>query len=115
MAEKQPGSISIVWEETENRPTIAITGAYGGASPDGSTVIAHVYTEYGTVPSLEEVHVQENGSVNLDDANRIRRGDVTRRVTASLVMAPEACVRLGIFLQQQGRLAIDHRAKNPLP
>ncbi len=110
----EPDSISIVYEEVENRPTIVATGAYGGPAPDGSVVVAHLFTDFGTIPSIEEYEVTEGGLVNLETGNRIKRGDVTRRVQATLVLSPESCIRLATFLQEKGRIALDARKNNPV-
>ena len=55
-------SLSIVYEEAPNKPTYAVTGAYGGTSPDGASVVVHLFTEFGTIPSIEEHNVQADGS-----------------------------------------------------
>lgn len=106
---EHPSSISIVYLEAEGRPTITATGAYGGPSPDGSAVVAHLYTEFATVPSVEQHQVGEGGKIDLEKGEKVRRGDITRDVQATLVLPPEAAARLGAFLQEKARLAIEGR------
>jgi hypothetical protein len=109
----QKDSMSIVYEEPDDRPTVVASGAYGGPSPDGSVVVAHLFTEYGTIPSIEEHTVQQGGVVNLEGGSRIKRGDVTRRVQATIVLSPESAARLGKFLLEKAQLASQIRSQNP--
>jgi hypothetical protein len=44
-------------------------------------------------------------------ANHIRRGDITRRIQATLVMSPEAAVNLGVGLQQNAQKALQARKR----
>ena len=111
---KNPESMSIVYEESDDRPTVVASGAYGGPSPDGSVVVAHLFTEYGTIPSIEEHEVQEGGRIDLDGGNRIRRGDVTRRIQSTVVLSPESAARLGTFLLDKSRIAMQIRLQNPV-
>ena len=109
---KKPDSLTIVYEEGQNKPMYAVTGAYGGTSPDGRMVIVHVYTDYGTLPSIEEHDVAEDGSVDLKKGHTIRRADVTRQVQATLVMSPEAAIDLSKFLQERAKKAMVARGKS---
>lgn len=110
---KPADSMSIVYEEPDDRPTVVASGAYGGPSPDGSVVVAHLFTEYGTIPSIEEHEVEEGGVVNLESGNRIKRGDVTRRIQATVVLSPESAERLGKFLLEKAQIATQLRKQNP--
>lgn len=111
MAEKKPGTLSVVYEELENRPSLPVGGAYGGPSPDGSTVVAHIYSEFGTIPAMEDLDVAEDGSVDTSKGHQIRRGDVTRKVLATLVMSPEVAIRVGKWLVGKGQASMEHRTK----
>jgi hypothetical protein len=111
MAEKQP--VSIVYEEQEGRPTIPVSGAYGGPSVDGALVFAHVYTEFGTIPAMEEHEADEAGIVDLSKGNVIKRGDLTRKVLATLVLPPDAAIRLGQWLVSRGKDAKKRSAEKP--
>jgi hypothetical protein len=107
-----PESISIVYDDKDGRPTLAVMGAFGGPTPEGM-VVAHVYTEYHTIPSLEEHEVGPGGVVDMEKGNRIRRGDITREIQATLVLSPESAIRLGGWLQQKAQIAIQARKENP--
>lgn len=110
MAEKKQGTLSIVYEEMENRPSIPVGGVYGGPSPDGSMVVAHVFSEFSTVPAMEDHDVQPDGTVRTGEGgHQIKRGDVTRRVLATLVMSPEIAVSVGQWLAGKGKTALDRR------
>lgn len=110
MAEKQ--SLSIVYEEQEQRPTIPVNGAFGGPSVDGTLVFAHIYSEFGTLPAMEEHEVEEGGLVDLSKGNVIKRGDLTRKVLATLVLSPEAAMVVGKWLAERGEMARTRRAEN---
>lgn len=115
MADKpDKGSFTIVYEEQEPRPTLPVSGAYGGYLPDGATIVVHVYTEFGTIPALSEHDVEEGGVVDLSKGNLIKRGDVTRKVLATLVLSPEAAGAFGKWLMEkaQGALAIRGKKKS---
>ena len=102
-------SLSIVYEEAPNKPTYAITGAYGGTSPDGTMVIVHVYTDFGTIPSIEEHEVKEDGSIDTTKGHKIKRADVTRQIHANLAMSPEAALSLSTFLKEKAGIALKAR------
>lgn len=102
-------SVTIVYEEVSNKPTHAVNGAYGGPSPDGTTVIMHVYTEFGTVPSIEEYEVPASGVVNTSKGHKIKRADITRQVQATLMMTPESALSLGKFLTEKAKIALKTR------
>lgn len=110
MADKKQ-TLSIVYEEPPSRPWIPVNGAIGGVSPDGSSVIANLYVEGGTLPALEDHEISVSGSVDLSKGNQIRRGDITRMIQATLVMAPEAAIRIGKWLAEKGQNALDNRSK----
>ncbi|OGT95825.1 MAG: hypothetical protein A3I79_08405 [Gemmatimonadetes bacterium RIFCSPLOWO2_02_FULL_71_11] len=112
MADKK-GTVSIVYEESEDRPSIPVGGAYGGPSPDGTLVVAHLYTEFGTIPAMEEHDQEEDGKVDLSKGHQIKRGDVTRKVLATLVLSPEVAERVGKWLVQKSKMAMDRRKANP--
>jgi hypothetical protein len=104
--------VSVLYDEPTPRPCIPITGAIGGPSPDGSSVLAHVYLEYATIPAREEHEVDAQGGVDFSKGSRITRGNVTRLVQATLAMSPEVAIRFGNWLVQNGSNAMEHRKKN---
>lgn len=102
MSEKE-ASLSIVYEEQDPRPTIPVGGAIGGRSPDGSLVIAHLYMDSATLPALEEHVVQQGGLVDLSKGSRIKRGDITRRILATLVLSPTTAMQFGQWLMEKAK------------
>jgi len=113
MPENKSPTLSIVYEEPENRPSIPVGGAYGGPSPDNSVVIAHVYSEFGTIPAMEDHDVEPDGTVHLaGGGHQIKRGDVTRKILATLVMSPEVAIRVGNWLTGKGKLAQERRMQD---
>lgn len=107
-----PDHITITYQEPERRPFIGVTGAFGGGSPDQRSIVAHLFVEHPTVPSIMTHTVDAAGRVNLRDGDGVKRSDITRSVVATLVMAPEVAVSLGEFLVKQGKQAIKDRGKN---
>lgn len=107
MAEKR--SFSISYEEEEGRPTLPVSGAYGGASVDGTMVVAHIYSEFGTLPALEEHEISEEGVIDLTKGNFIRRSDLTRKILATLVMSPEVAGRLAKWLSNKADRAAQNK------
>jgi len=114
MAEKTPpGTLSIVYEEVENRPNIPVGGAFGGVSPDASMVVAHLYVEFSTIPAMSDHDIGTDGSIDLTKGHHIKRGDVTRKVVATLVMSPEVAVGFGKWMVGYGQKALERRKKEP--
>ena len=111
MAELPPKKISIVYEKVPGKPTITATGAIGGPSPDRQSIVAQLYVEHGSVPSVVSHEVQEDGSFDLQHGDAISRGDVTREIQATLVLSPEAAILLGDWLMKKGIAAIKGRGK----
>jgi len=104
-------SVTIVYEEPESLPSIPVGGAYGGPSPDGSTIVMHVYTEYISIPTVTEHPLDADGVADLSIGHQrvTRRGDVSRKVHATLVFSPEAAARVGKWLADKGRQAVAAR------
>lgn len=111
MPEQKPSTVSITYEQVEGRPSIPVGGAYGGPTPDGSMVVAHIYSEFVTVPSLDELEVGPDGVAKAGEGHQIKRSDLTRKVLATLVMAPEVALSLGTWLAGNGQMALEHRQR----
>jgi hypothetical protein len=112
MAEKKGQSLSFVYEEPPDRPVLPVQGAYGGPSPDGFSVVTHVYSEFATIPAREETHISEGERFDPSKSTFIKRADATRLVVATLVLSPEAAIRVGAWLVKNGELAMEHRKAN---
>ncbi len=112
MAEKKGQSLSFVYEEPSDRPVLPVQGAYGGPSPDGFSVLAHVYSEFATIPAREETPISEGQRADPSKSTFIKRADATRLVLATLVLSPEAAIRIGAWLVKNGRAAMEHRKEN---
>ena len=109
MAELPQEKISIVYEKVPGKPTITATGAFGGPSPDNNSIIAQLYVEHTSVPSVITHNVREDRSVDLRHGDAISRGDATREIQATLVLSPEAAILLGDWLVKKGIGAIKNR------
>jgi len=104
-------SISILYEELEDRPTLPVGGAIGAPSPDGSLVVAHLYSEFSTIPAREDHEMAADGSVDFSKGHRITRGNVTRKVLATIVMSPQVADVFGKWLCAQAAVAVQARKK----
>ncbi len=87
---------------------LPVGGAYGGPAPDGSSVVAHLYSEFVSVPDIVVLPVQEDGRAG-GEGEQVRRSDFTRTVLATIVMSPEVAQRVGTFLTTQGKAALTAR------
>lgn len=108
-------SVSIHFEERPDKRTHPVSGAWGGPTPDGATVVAHVYAEWGMVPSIQQLSVDSDGRLVPDEERLIKRGDASREIQATLVMTPESAVAFGKWLIERGVAAFNIRQKNPPP
>lgn len=104
--------LSIIYEEAPNRPILPVGGAIGASSPDGSTVVAHLYNEFVTVPTVAQHEISPGGVIDLSKGVAERRGDLTRLILATLVLSPETAIRLGNFLIKQAGRAMEQRKEN---
>jgi hypothetical protein len=111
MPDKKANSFTIHYQERADKPTIPLTGAYGGSTPDGNAVVFHVYVDHLTVPSHVTHPVDGSGNVRLSAGSEVKRSELTREIQATLVMAPEAAAALGDFLVKQAALAAAMRKK----
>lgn len=102
----RPSSIEVYYDRDDGTPVLAVGGAYGGLTPDGSSVIAHVYLEHGSVPSIQTMDIDESGQIIDGSVEGVSRGNITRVIQATLVMSPTVALSLGAFL-------IDKASKSP--
>ena len=100
MDEKQPETASIFYEDRPGKPTLAVTGAFGGPTPDSLNVVAHLYVEHAMVPSIAEFERTEDGVYK--QAREITRGTGKREIQATLVLTPQAAVSIGQWLNTHG-------------
>lgn len=100
---------TVVFDAGGTRGMVPVTGAYGGPTPDGVSVVAHLYVEHVTVPSLTAHAIGKTGEVDLQGGQHIRRADLTREVQATLVMSPEHAQVVGKWLQEKGKQAMKNR------
>lgn len=107
--------VTVHFEDHPDRPTLAVSGAWGGSSPDGAQVVAHVYSEWGMLPSILQIPVDDEGVGHVKDQTAIRRGDVLREIQGTLVMSPEAAINIGQWLMGKGIAAYKKRGERPPP
>ena len=110
MPDEQPDEITFVYEDADEVPTIAATGAHGGPTPDGASVVANLYVERASIPHHVSHQIDERGQVDLSETSQqVSRGELTREVQASLVVTPEHAMQLGQWLQENARQAMEQR------
>jgi hypothetical protein len=110
MSDNAPDEVTFVYEDTDEVRTLAATGAHGGPTPDGASVVANLYVERASIPHHVSHQIDENGQVNLQEqSGQVTRGELTREVQASLVMTPEHAMQLGQWLQRNAQQAMKQR------
>ena len=102
-------TVSIVFTNRNDRDSIPVTGAFGGPTPDGLAIVAHLYIEHGTVPSMVTHPIEDDGTVDFKTIHPVTRGDVTREVQATIVLAPEHARSLGVWLAGHANAALKKR------
>lgn len=109
--EQEPRLLAISYEKVAGKPTFTATGALGGPSPDSNSVIAQLYVEHPSIPTIVSHPVMEDDTIDLspEHARAVSRGDVTREVQATLVLSPEAAISLGEWLAGHGKTALRTR------
>ena len=78
---------------------------------DGAQVIAHLFVEYGTVPSVIKHEADSLGKLTAQNIELAKRSDGTREIQVSVVMSAEAAISIGQFLQEKGQLVLNLRKK----
>ena len=109
MAKKNSQVVSIHYDEKPNKPTLPVSGVYGGPNSDGTSVVAHVFADWGMVPSISQIPVNEQGVGDLSKEQTIKRGDINREIQATLIMPPEVALSIGGLLIQKAKAALDNR------
>lgn len=113
MPDDSSSEVTFVYEDAEQVQTISATGALGGPSPDGASVVANLYVERSSIPHHTTHQIDEQGQVDLSQTNeQVTRGEITREVQASLVMTPEHAMQLGQWLQRKAQQAMEQRKQN---
>lgn len=108
--EEAPNELTIVYEKAEGKRTITATGAHGGPTPDGASVVVNLYVEKASTPHHVTHEISESGQVDLSkQSGEVKRGEITREIQASLVMDPEHALQVGRFLQQNAEQAMKQR------
>lgn len=106
---------TIGFQQAANKPTIAVSGAWGGPSPDMSTIVAHLFVEHGALPSYLTYNREEDdeGSrLDMSSEQRVSRNDITREVQATIVLTPEVAISLANWLVEKAQIALNNRRGN---
>ena len=109
--EENRQELSMIIEKSKNAQTMAVTGAWGGPSPDGSNIIAHFYVESHALPNVINIKPNELGAFDPNEGEQIMRGDITREIQAAMVMTPEVAISIGRWLMESGQRLLDDREK----
>ncbi len=112
----QVPKFNIGFEGLRSKPYLPVGGAFGGATPDATAIVAHVYVEHTALPHhlLYDREVEgDEVKVNLQSEERVSRNDITREVQATLYMPPEVAIVFGQWLIQHGQTAIQKRGRQP--
>ena len=101
-----PETASIYYEDRPGKPTLAVTGAFGGPTPDSRNVVVHLFVEHVMVPSIAELERTEEGGYH--QTREIVRGTVKREIQATLVLTPEVAVSMGQWLATHGEQTVSN-------
>ncbi len=112
MSQDLPDDLSVVFEKNDDANTFPVTGAWGGPTPDGDSLVVHLYTEYQSTPNSIKANVEDDGSVNISEGQRITRGDVTREIQGTMVLSPKQAISLGQWLVKHGQNALNNNQGN---
>jgi hypothetical protein len=96
-----PEKVAISFEESKNYFTAPVNGVWGGPTTDGE-LCASFYHERNSLPNLIEADV-EDGIANVEQGERIARGDFVRELQATFVMRPETAISIGEWLIKRGQ------------
>lgn len=82
MPDDSQNEITFVYEDSDEVRTLTATGAHGGPTPDGASVVANLYVERASIPHHVSHQIDETGQVNLTErSEQVTRGELTREVT----------------------------------
>ncbi|MFV1980266.1 MAG: hypothetical protein ACC655_03865 [Rhodothermia bacterium] len=101
--------LTFVYEHSRNHTTVAVNGAFGGPSPGGTEVVAHLYLESWALPSLTQTPIDKDGKIDVENEERTSRGDIARIVQTTLTLTPEAAISVGNWLIDHGTKAAAKR------
>ena len=106
-----PEKFTVRYEEVPDRPYIPVNGAFGGPATSGSTVVAHLYSEFVSIPSRIDAEFDQRGTADLDKGRTTKASNVTRHIIATIVLAPDDAITIGTWLADKGKLAKENQAK----
>ena len=113
MPDDTPSEVTFVYEDSKDKRTITATGAQGGSSPDGASVVANLYVERGSIPHHVTHQINEKGEVDLSEpTDAVTRGEITREVQTTLVMTPEHALQIADWLRGNAEEAMRRRKQN---
>ena len=93
-----------IYKERPDKPTVAVSGAWGGPTGDGSSVAIHLYTDWGSLPTL--IRYEKVGDI-AKEVEVLRQSEITREVQVSLVMSPSVADSVGKMMVAKAKLVLD--------
>jgi len=112
---EEPKQVTFVYEKSEGKKTIAATGAIGGPTPDGRSVVSHFFVEHAAIPNYTTHDIGEGGRIDLSKGDTVKRGDATREIQVTLITSPEEAINIGKWLVEKGEQALNQRNGNQSP
>lgn len=98
-----PGTVTISYEPSPDRRTVAINGAIGGVL-NGPEVVVDLYVERGSLPDVTQ-GMDAQGKPMYGTETPITSYSKTREIQTTLVMSPEMAIGLGRYLIGLGEQA----------
>lgn len=86
--------VKIIFKNSIDNKTVAVTGAYGGPSPQGELIV-HFFIEYQNFPDLIELDIEQTPPK--ETAHR-KENIYTREVQTTMVMRPDIAKVIGQWL-----------------
>ncbi len=99
----------ITYVDNKASTTVPVSGAFGGFTPDGGALVAHFYLEYNPPPNMILADVDNQGRVDIEHGQPIKRSDLVREVQSTFMMSPEAAVSIGDWLKKRGEALLQQR------
>ena len=99
----QAGTVTITYEASPDRRTVAINGAVGGIL-NGPEVVVDLYVERGSLPDVTQ-QLDAQGRPNYATETPINSFSKTREIQTTLILNPEMAIGLGDYLIKLGKQA----------
>lgn len=92
--------VTIVFEKNKNHIMAPITGAWGGLTPDQSSILINLFCDQPTLPSYQNINIAEDKSLDMEHSENVARGDITREVFGTFTMSSKTARAIASWLER---------------